>query len=74
MDKSLMDRMGDKEEMADSSEDKLMEMWEMLDDGQKQEILGKMEEMCNYKEEDESEDEGEDKPKGGVAIVIQAKK
>lgn len=73
MDKSLMDRMGDKEEMADSSEDKLMEMWEMLDDGQKEEILGKMEEMCNYKEEDD-EYEGEGKPKGGVAIVIQAKK
>lgn len=70
-DKSLYGRINNKEDGADTNEDKMMEMWEMLDDGQKQEILGKMEEMCNYKED---EDEGEYKPKGGVAIVIQAKK
>lgn len=75
MDKSLMERMDSKDEMADSSEDKLMEMWEMLDDTQKQEILGKMESMCGYKEEGEDESESSDiKGKGGVAIVIQAKK
>ena len=69
-----MDRMGNKEDMADSSEDKLMEMWEMLDDGQKQEILGKMEEMCNYKEDEDEGESSDVKGKGGVAIVIQAKK
>lgn len=70
-----MERMDSKDEMADSSEDKLMEMWEMLDESQKSDILGQMESMCGYKEESEDENESSDiKGKGGVAIVIQAKK
>lgn len=70
-----MDRMSSKEDGQDTSEEKLMEMWDMLDESQKSEILSQMEKMCGYSEEGESEKdmEGGDH-KGGVAIVIQAKK
>jgi hypothetical protein len=75
MDKSLMDRMSSKEDGQDTSEEKLMEMWDMLDEQQKSDILSQMESMCGYKEEGEDESESSDiKGKGGVAIVIQAKK
>lgn len=83
MDQSIMDRMKESKVAGgsdqDTSEEKLMEMWDMLDETQKQDILGQMEKMCNYSEDNEGGEptDGKNVPhdtKGGVAIVIQAKK
>lgn len=78
MDQSIMDRMKESKVAGgsdeDSGEEKLTEMWDMLDDDQKQDILGQMEKMCGYGEDNKDTEYSNMDHKGGVAIVIQAKK
>ena len=78
-----MDRMSNKEDGQDTSEEKLMEMWDQLDESQKSEILVKMEKMCGYgmegSEDNKTGGDDMDQPsggyhKGGFDITIQAKK